>query len=59
MNHEIAQAKAKEIAERALAPDARRNDKEGRFSTEAVDALGQAGLLGLTLPVAVNRRRPL
>jgi len=54
MKHETAQAKAKEIAERALAPDARRNDKEGRFSTEAVDAVGRAGLLGLTLPAAVG-----
>jgi alkylation response protein AidB-like acyl-CoA dehydrogenase len=33
-----------------LAPDARQNDQEGRFSTRAVDALGRAGLLGLTLP---------
>jgi alkylation response protein AidB-like acyl-CoA dehydrogenase len=32
-----------------LAPAARQNDKEGRFSTEAVDILGRAGLLGLTL----------
>ena len=39
MKHETAQAKAKEIAERTLAPNARQNDKEGRFSTEAVDAL--------------------
>jgi alkylation response protein AidB-like acyl-CoA dehydrogenase len=50
MNHETALSKAKEIAERVLAPAARQNDKEGRFSTEAVDALGRAGLLGLTLP---------
>ena len=54
MKHETAQAKAKEIAERTLAPNARQNDKEGRFSTEAVDALGRAGLLGLTLPAAVG-----
>ena len=50
MDHEIARSNAKEIAERVLAPAARQNDKEGRFSTEAVEALGQAGLLGLTLP---------
>ena len=49
MNHETALSKAKEIAERVLAPAAGPNDKEGRFSTEAVDALGRAGLLGLTL----------
>ncbi|MGA8655418.1 MAG: acyl-CoA dehydrogenase family protein [Chthoniobacterales bacterium] len=50
MNHETALSKAREIADRVLAPAARQNDKEGRFSTEAVDALGRAGLLGLTLP---------
>lgn len=35
---------------RVLAPSARQNDKEGHFSTEAVEALGNAGLLGLMLP---------
>ena len=50
MNHETALSTAKEIADRVLAPAARQNDKEGRFSTEAVDALGRAGLLGLLLP---------
>ena len=50
MNHETALSKAREIADRVLAPSASRNDKEGRFSTEAVDALGQAGLLGVMVP---------
>jgi len=50
MNHETALSKAKEIADGVLAPAARQNDREGRFSTEAVDALGKAGLLGLALP---------
>jgi len=50
MNHETALSKAKEIADRMLAPAARQNDKEGRFSTEAVNALGRAGFLGLMLP---------
>jgi alkylation response protein AidB-like acyl-CoA dehydrogenase len=50
MNHDDALSKAREVADRVLAPAARQNDKEGRFSTEAVDALGRAGLLGLTLP---------
>jgi len=50
MNHETAISKAKDIAESVLAPAARPNDKEGRFSTEAVEALGQAGFLGLLLP---------
>jgi len=51
MNHDEAVSRAREVAERLLGPNAQRNDKEGRFSAEAVDALGQAGLLGLTLPV--------
>src|SRR5258705_1777633 len=50
MDHETALAKAREIADRVLLPAARQNDREGRFSTEAVDALGRAGLLGLMLP---------
>ena len=50
MNHDTAASTAGEIADRVLVPAARQNDKEGRFSTEAVDALGRAGLLGLTLP---------
>ena len=50
MDHEAALAKANEIAGGVLAPAARQNDKDGRFSSEAVDALGRAGLLGLTLP---------
>jgi alkylation response protein AidB-like acyl-CoA dehydrogenase len=50
MNHETALSKAREIADSVLAPAARQNDKEGRFSTEAVDALGRAGILGLMLP---------
>jgi alkylation response protein AidB-like acyl-CoA dehydrogenase len=50
MNHETALSQAKEIADRVLAPAARQNDKEGRFSTEAVHSLSQVGLLGLTLP---------
>jgi len=50
MNHESALSKATEIARQVLAPAAARNDREGRFSKEAVGALGQAGFLGLTLP---------
>jgi alkylation response protein AidB-like acyl-CoA dehydrogenase len=44
--------RAKEIADKTLAPAAARNDKEARFSTEAVAALGSAGLLGLVVPQA-------
>ena len=43
MNHETAVSNAKEIADRVLAPAARQNDKEGRFSSEAVEALGRPG----------------
>jgi alkylation response protein AidB-like acyl-CoA dehydrogenase len=50
MNHETALSQAKEIAEGVLAPAARQNDKEGRFSTEALESLSRAGFLGLTLP---------
>ena len=50
MNHETSLSKAREIADRVLAPAAKQNDKEGRFSTDAVDALGRAGFLGLMLP---------
>jgi alkylation response protein AidB-like acyl-CoA dehydrogenase len=51
MNHDSAVLKANEIASSVLAPSAGDNDKAGRFSTEAVESLGQAGLLGLLLPV--------
>jgi len=54
MNHETALLKAKEAADQVLAPSASQNDKEGRFSTEAVAALGQAGLLGLTVPTELG-----
>jgi alkylation response protein AidB-like acyl-CoA dehydrogenase len=50
MTHDSAVLKAREIAGRVLAPSAGQNDKAGRFSTEAVEALGEAGLLGLMLP---------
>jgi len=51
MNHDAAVLKAQEIASRVLAPSAGQNDKAGRFSTEAVESLGAAGLLGLMLPM--------
>src|ERR1700731_1047152 len=54
MNHETAVSNAKEIADRILAPAARQNDKDARFSSEAVSALGAAGLLGIMLPTEVG-----
>jgi alkylation response protein AidB-like acyl-CoA dehydrogenase len=50
MTHDAAVLKAREIASRVLAPSAGQNDRAGRFSTEAVESLGQSGLLGLLLP---------
>jgi alkylation response protein AidB-like acyl-CoA dehydrogenase len=50
MTEEEAVLKAREIASRVLAPSAEQNDKAGRFSPEAVQSLGESGLLGLLLP---------
>ena len=49
MTHDVAVLKAREIASQVLAPSAGQNDKAGRFSTEAIETLGKAGLLGLLL----------
>jgi len=54
MNHETAVSNAKDIADRILAPAARQNDKEARFSAEAIAALGPAGLPGVMLPAEVG-----
>jgi alkylation response protein AidB-like acyl-CoA dehydrogenase len=51
MTHDAAVLKAREIASRVVAPSAGQNDKAARFSTEAVESLGESGLLGLLLPV--------
>jgi len=50
MDHETAVEKARDLAQSVLVPAARQNDKEGHFSAEAVQALGQSGLLALMLP---------
>src|SRR5690348_9465518 len=50
MTHDAYAVKARDVASRVLAPSAGQNDKAGRFSTEAVEALGESGLLGLMLP---------
>jgi alkylation response protein AidB-like acyl-CoA dehydrogenase len=50
MDHETAVSKAKDVADRILAPAARQNDKDARFSSEAIGALGSSGLLAITLP---------
>ncbi len=54
MNAQIAADAASAIARNVLAPAAADNDKLARFSTEAIEKLGDAGLLGLMLPVDVG-----
>ena len=54
MNHESAVMKTREIASDVLVPSAAQNDTAGRFSDEAIQSLGDAGLLGLTLPVDIG-----
>lgn len=54
MDHETAISRAKEIADSVLVPAARQSDKDGKFSSEAVAALGRAGLLGLMLPATAG-----
>ena len=54
MTHEAAVSKAREVAGSVLAPGAGENDAAGRFSTEAIQSLGEAGLLGLLLPADVG-----
>ena len=54
MNHETAVSNANEIVDHILAPAARQNDRDARFSSEAVAALGPAGLLGIMLPTEVG-----
>jgi alkylation response protein AidB-like acyl-CoA dehydrogenase len=52
--NDLAVLRARDIGNRVLAPSAGQNDKAGRFSTEAVESLGESGLLGLMLPVDVG-----
>jgi alkylation response protein AidB-like acyl-CoA dehydrogenase len=41
---------ALEVAEREVAPRAQRHDEEGSFVRDSIDALAEAGLLGVTIP---------
>ena len=54
MNAHSATSAASSIARDVLAPSAADNDKMGRFSHEAIEELGRAGLLGLMLPADVG-----
>jgi alkylation response protein AidB-like acyl-CoA dehydrogenase len=42
--------RAREVAETTIGPNAQRVDADGAFPRESIDALGKAGLLGLTIP---------
>jgi hypothetical protein len=44
VTQETAVSSVREIADHVVAPTGSRNDKAGRFPTEAVDALPRAGL---------------
>ena len=54
LTNDVAVSRARDIANRVLAPSAGQNDKAGRYSPEAVESLGESGLLGLMLPVEVG-----
>jgi len=49
MTEDAAVLKAREIASRVLEPSAEQNDKAGRFSTEAVESLGESGFIRKSL----------
>jgi alkylation response protein AidB-like acyl-CoA dehydrogenase len=50
MNVQSAASAASDIARTVLSPAAADDDKLGRFSREAIEELGRAGLLGLMIP---------
>jgi len=50
MTHDSCIETARAVAREVIAPHAADNDKQARFSTEAVQALGEGGLLGLVVP---------
>ena len=54
MTSETALRLAKDIASSTLASAADENDRLGRFSSEAIDALAAAGLLGMMVPADVG-----
>jgi alkylation response protein AidB-like acyl-CoA dehydrogenase len=54
VDSETAIVRAREIASNVILPLAAANDREGRFSIDAVRALGESGILGLLLPATVG-----
>jgi len=54
MTADSAVAIAKQVAATTLTASAAENDRLGRFSSQATDALAQAGLLGMMLPIELG-----
>jgi alkylation response protein AidB-like acyl-CoA dehydrogenase len=52
LDHRKAVARTREIAEATISPRAHELDRAGSFPTDAIAALGEAGLLALTVPTA-------
>ena len=50
LDHQGAVSRAREVADKTIAPAARANDQAATFPREAVAKLGEAGLLGLSVP---------
>src|SRR6516225_8092505 len=50
LDHRKAVARTREIAEATISPAAHELDRAGSFPADAIAALGEAGLLGLTIP---------
>src|SRR5205085_4856228 len=46
--------RARELADRAIGPNAERVDADGVFPREAIDALAKEGFLGLTIPAELG-----
>jgi alkylation response protein AidB-like acyl-CoA dehydrogenase len=52
LDHRQAVARTREIAEATISPRAHELDRAGTFPADAIAALGEAGLLALTVPTA-------
>src|SRR6516225_12314507 len=54
LDHRKAVARTREIAEATISPSAHELDRAGSFPADAIAALGEAGLLALTVPTRVG-----
>ena len=54
LDHQTAVARAREVAQATVAPAAHAHDRAGTFPTEAIAALGDAGLLALNVPASAG-----